>query len=172
VSARTTYFVILLGAAAWCAAVLVAPVLVSAGGSLTYFGRIIYQFFHPVCHQLSERSLHILGEPLAVCTRCTSVYVAFLAGTLLYPALRTVQMPQYPPRSVLLAAAIPMVIDAIGGIVGIHAVTQVSRLLSGAAFGLVAPFFVIPAAIESLHHLFARVVSTPVTESQKGQPNA
>ena len=171
-SARTTYLLILLGAAAWCTAVLVAPVLVSAGGSLAFLGRIIYQFFHPVCHQLSERSLHILGEPLAVCSRCASVYAAFLAGTLLYPALRRIQMPQYPPRSVLLAAAVPMVIDVIGGMMGIHTVTAVSRLLSGAAFGFVAPFFVIPAAIEALQQMFARVVSTSLTEPQKGQSNA
>ena len=171
-SARTTYLLILLGAAAWCAAVLVAPVLVSAGGSLTFLGRIIYQFFHPVCHQISERSLHILGQPVAVCLRCTSVYAAFLAGTLLYPALRAIEMPQYPPRSVLLAASVPMVVDVIGGILGIHTVTAVSRLLSGATFGFVAPFVIIPAAIEALQQMCPHVVATPLTEPQKGQTDA
>ena len=132
----------------------------------------IYRFFHPVCHQLADRSLHIFGEPLAVCARCSSIYGAFLVGTVLYPALRTIQAPRYPSRGVLLAAAVPIVVDVISGMIGFHAVSSATRLLSGATFGLVAPFFVIPAAIEALQQIYTRVVPAPLVQPQKGQPNA
>jgi uncharacterized membrane protein len=172
VSARVTYSIILLGAVAWCGGILLAPVLVVSGGAFTEYGQIIYRFFHPVCHQIGERSLHIVGEPLAVCARCSAIYGAFLLGTLLYPVLRRIGTPSYPPRSVLLAAAVPMMIDVVSGLMGLHTVTPVTRLLSGAVFGLAAPFFIIPAAIEALRQIYPRIVSAPLVQPQKGKPNA
>ncbi len=172
VPSRVTYSVILLGAVAWCTSILLAPVLLSSGGALAWYGMAIYKFFHPVCHQIGERSLYIGGEPLAVCARCSAIYGAFLLGTLLYPAISSIHVPRYPPRSALLAAALPILIDVVSGQIGLHAVTPVTRLLSGAVFGLVAPLFIIPAAIDAVRQLAPRVISTPLVQSSKGEPNA
>ena len=40
---------------------------------------------HPGCHQIPGRSFHLLGEPIAVCHRCTGLYVGFTLGVLLWP---------------------------------------------------------------------------------------
>ena len=171
-SARITYTIILFGAAIWCSALLLAPVFAASTGLPGVIGAVIYQFFHPICHQLSERSFQLFGHPLAVCARCSSIYFGFLAGTLLYPAVRTISVPRYPSRIILLAAIMPMLVDVAAALAGMHEVTTVSRLISGATFGLVAPFFILPAAIEAVQQAFSRVPSTPLSELEKGFPNA
>jgi hypothetical protein len=58
----------------WCIAIVVAPLLNSLP---------LYAFFSFICHQLSDRSWHINGEPLGVCIRCTSISFGFLFGLIL-----------------------------------------------------------------------------------------
>lgn len=60
--------VLLAGATLWCLSILAAPVF-----GLSW----VYALFSRICHQDPTRSWHIAGEPLAVCIRCTSIYVAF-----------------------------------------------------------------------------------------------
>src|SRR5688572_5419416 len=64
---------LLLGASIWCAAILAAPVL-----HLNY----VYDLFSLICHQDPSRSWHVFGEPWALCIRCSSIYLGFLAGLL------------------------------------------------------------------------------------------
>ena len=40
----------------------------------------VYSFFSRICHQDPLRSWHVAGEPLAVCIRCSSIYIAFTAS--------------------------------------------------------------------------------------------
>jgi uncharacterized membrane protein len=64
---------LVIGAAVWCLAIFSAPVF-DLGP--------LYAFFSSICHQLPDRSWHIHGQPLAVCIRCTAIYIGFLAGLL------------------------------------------------------------------------------------------
>ncbi len=57
----------------WCLAIVAAP--------LGHW-ESVYSFFSAICHQLPERSWNLAGSPLAVCIRCTSIYLGFLLGTL------------------------------------------------------------------------------------------
>jgi hypothetical protein len=41
----------------------------------------------------------------------------------------------------------------VSGALGIHVVTNATRAITGAMFGLIIPFFVIPSAIEAVTHL-------------------
>jgi uncharacterized membrane protein len=166
---RITYLVVAAGATIWCAAIVLAPALLTAPEPSRAVGETLYALFRPVCHQLSARSLTISGEPFAVCSRCTAVYFAFLAGTLLYPLFRTISRPVYPPRLLLAAALLPMFLDGIPGILGMHEVTLTTRLLTGTAAGLVLPFFVIPAAIEGVAEIFPSRFSF---HHQKGSTDA
>ncbi len=147
---RTTYCLALAGVLAWCGAIILAPVFAHSFGPGTAMGEILYTFFRAVCHQMEARSLHIFGEPLAVCARCSAIYVAFLGGTLLYPFLRRIEAPMLPPRMLLLVSALPMIVDAITGIVGLHVITMESRLITGAVFGCILPFFILPVLIEGV----------------------
>ena len=150
---RATYFTILAGATLWCLGLIAAPVLVSYFGSLAFFSHWMYSFYHTVCHQLDGRSFHVLGEPLVVCSRCASIYFAFLVGTLLYPSLRSMKNPTIPSRGWLIAAIAPMALDVFAGLLGIHEVTNVTRTITGATFGILLPFVIIPAAIEAVQQL-------------------
>ena len=68
---RSVRAAILLGAGLWCSAILSAPLVQWP---------LLYQFFSLVCHQIPGRSWHLDGEPFAVCIRCTSISLGFLAG--------------------------------------------------------------------------------------------
>lgn len=153
---RRTYLILLAGATAWCAAILLAPYLASASSWYTEF---LYRFFHPICHQLPGRSFHLFGEPLGVCSRCASIYFAFLAGTLAYPFFhRRVVRPVHDmlhPRNVLMVAVLPMVLDAGLEMLGLRESTFLTRTLTGGVFGLVVPFIILPAALEGVQQIVA-----------------
>lgn len=167
-----TYFLVVAGAASWCGAIVLAPLLVASGGKLAILGQGLYQFFHPICHQLEGRTLHLMGYPLGVCSRCSSIYGAFFLGALLYPFLRDLRSPVLPHRIFLFAALLPMVLDVTAGMIGLYAVSNETRVLSGALFGIVMPFFLIPAAIDGVGHLLREYSSTKETSPQKGLSHA
>lgn len=43
---------------------------------------LVYLFFKPICHQIDSRSFHIYGVKLAVCSRCSLIYLGVLFGAL------------------------------------------------------------------------------------------
>jgi uncharacterized membrane protein len=162
---RTTYGFILGGVILWCGAILLAPILASWEGAPRVVSSVLYRFFTPICHQIDGRSFHVFGFPFAVCSRCSSIYIAFLAGTLIYPLIRDLQRPAMPSRTLLTLAVLPMALDAGANFLGIYEATFLSRTLTGALFGLLLPFVVLPVAIEGAGQLFS-------THLQKGTPDA
>jgi uncharacterized membrane protein len=162
---RKTYGFILGGTILWCALVVLAPALAAWEMAPAGPSSIFYRLFDPICHQLDTRSFHLFGFPFAVCSRCTSIYFAFLAGTLLYPLIYDLRRPTLPPRVLMVVALVPMVFDAGAGFLGLYEDTFLIRTVTGALFGLVLPLFVVPAAIEGASQLFG-------TQLQKGTPDA
>lgn len=71
---------LLFGALCIFALVLSPPFL---GG----YADMLRWVLHPVCHQIPERSFHVLGEPLALCHRCTGLSVGFTLGIALWPSI-------------------------------------------------------------------------------------
>ncbi|MGB2959425.1 MAG: DUF2085 domain-containing protein [Bacteroidota bacterium] len=168
---RLTYLAIAIGAALWCALIALPPAIAASSDSLADTAALLASFFRPVCHQIDGRSLTLFGEPLAVCARCSAIYGAFLLGTLLYPLLRSVEKPVMPPRWLLIVALIPMLADAIPGMIGIHEVSTATRVITGAIFGAVLPFVILPAAIEGVGQLFTRFTPSTV-HHKKGMSDA
>lgn len=162
-----TYGVILVGAMLWCAAVVMAPVL-SVSQAFGGAGRLVYEFFSHICHQMDGRSFHIAGAKLGVCSRCTSIYFGFLAGSLLYPTLRSVRHPMVPRRWVLLAAVIPMLLDVLSGMIGVHEITITTRAITGSIAGVFLPFVVIPVAIEAVREIVVSPPSLFLKHTRKG----
>jgi uncharacterized membrane protein len=162
---RKTYGLILGGTVLWCGAIVLAPVLAAWEGVPPWVSSVLYRFFDPICHQIDARSFHLFGLPLAVCSRCSSLYIAFLAGTLLYPLFSDISQPRMPSRLLLFIALAPMVFDAGAGFLGLYESSFLTRSLTGALFGAILPFFIIPAAIEGASQLFS-------TQLQKGTPDA
>jgi uncharacterized membrane protein len=151
--ARASYLMILGVALLWCAGILSAPVCRSVGGELSGAGDALFRFYHPVCHQMPERSIGVLDSRLGVCARCSGIYAAFLAGLLLYPFLRDLQRPVVPSRWFLLAAALPMLADALWPGPVLYEVTNLTRFATGAVFGLLLVFVILPVAIQAVHEI-------------------
>ncbi|MCC6395542.1 MAG: DUF2085 domain-containing protein [Bacteroidetes bacterium] len=164
------YLVILAGAFLWCALIVAVPFLAHAGGGASFWADVLREPFHRVCHQLDGRSLHLWGEPIAVCSRCSAIYFAFLAGTLLYPLFRDVRRPHAPSRALLILALMPMLLDVALGLVGIAEVTTSSRLVTGALFGLLIPFVVLPVALGAVSERHAQ--PTILLHQPKGSVDA
>ncbi|MGH9769501.1 MAG: DUF2085 domain-containing protein [Blastocatellia bacterium] len=133
----------------WMALILAAPWLMAERHFLA--SATIYQWFSAVCHQTPERSFYFRGRPMGVCSRCASVYAGFVIGLLLYPFLRDVREDRFPPRWILIGAAIPAVVDFTGGVLGLFANTFLSRALTGILFGAVAAFYVTPGIVSALN---------------------
>jgi len=64
---------------AWFALVVLAPELPSA------LAAVVYGIGGVVCHQRPERSFHWHGAQLAVCARCTGLYLGACASAILVP---------------------------------------------------------------------------------------
>ena len=133
----------------WAALILAAPWLMAEGHSLA--SAVIYKGFSAVCHQAPERSFYFHGRHMGVCSRCASIYAGFIIGLLLYPFLRDLREDRFPPRWILIGAAVPTAIDFAGGVLGLFANTFLSRALTGVLFGAVAAFYVTPGLVSALN---------------------
>lgn len=111
---------------------------------------IIYTGLRPVCHQQAARSFHLFAYPLAVCARCTGIYIGVLAGTILFPCLNNFSLARKsaPRRIYIFVALAPVTLDWLLGAIGIWANTHFSRFMTGAFFGAWAAFYIVPAMIE------------------------
>jgi uncharacterized membrane protein len=154
-SSVITYLLILGGTILWCVALVLPPLLLSAGGAWGVAGIALYQPFHTICHQLAERSIYVLGAPLAVCMRCSAIYFGFLFGTILYLPARFFGVSITGGRVLLVVSILPLLADVVLDVLGVHASTGATRLITGSLFGVVVPFYVIPAAQEAMQELLA-----------------
>jgi uncharacterized membrane protein len=163
--------VVLVGALTWCIALSAAPLSAAAAGNWSGAARTIYGFFHLICHQIPERSFSLFGWPLAVCSRCFSIYIAFLLGTILYPFLRPIDYPFLPPRGLLLAVALPLAVDGLSLGFLFYDVNIVSRMVTGSLFGIVLSFYIIPAVQQGVRELLAQPQALSIHQ-QKGLSDA
>jgi uncharacterized membrane protein len=168
--ARRTYAVMIGGALLWCLLLAAAPLATAAGWRMT--GTALYRFFDRICHQLEGRSLHLAGEPLAVCARCTAIYASFTLGLLLVPLLRRLEDTALPPRWVLLASLAPMALDVASGLLGLRDVTTASRLATGAVAGVILAQFLVPAAVGGIAELIGATAPSPSPHHLEGRADA
>ena len=85
-------------------------------------------FYAAACHQRTERSLFLLGAPLAVCARCTGIYAGAIIGALL--RLRT--------RPALFAVVVALLLNGLdisSELSGMHGNLPWLRLVLGMALG-------------------------------------
>jgi uncharacterized membrane protein len=142
----------------WVGLIVAAPLALARGHSFTAL--LIYQGFGYLCHQISERSFHLDGHPLAVCARCAGLYAGFAVGVIVYPLARSLRQLETPRRVWLFVAAVPTLIDWAGGALGIFENTHLSRSVTGALLGAVCAFYVVPGLVDvslsGWNYLFAR----------------
>ena len=90
-------------------ALVVAPPFLAAAG--WPYADALRWLLHPICHQIPERSFHLFGEPLAVCHRCTGLYLGFTLGVAAWPLLPglSARLAAHPRRIAFFA--LPLAID-------------------------------------------------------------
>jgi len=117
--------------------------------------RLLYA---PICHQKIERTLSLLGEPMAVCSRCSGLYfgaaLAVLLAALIPRAL------WWPNRLWFFAALAPTAIDAVLPWVGLPQLSLVPRHFVAWPAGFAAGWFLAlgVAALASPEPTFDRSV--------------
>ncbi|MBM4160792.1 MAG: DUF2085 domain-containing protein [Ignavibacteria bacterium] len=156
ITPKRIYLAFLALVTLWCAGILLAPLLKSAGLSLSSF---LYSFYSSVCHQVDGRSIHVAGHKLGVCARCASLYLGFLVALLIYPFLRSLRAQQVPGRHWFLVGVAPMIIDVLLNFTGLHASTIATRTASGFIFGSFLPFYLLPPLLEAVAQVIGRLSS-------------
>jgi len=149
---RTTYFAVLICSGLWCALLLAAPLLRSADLPVS---SALYSAFSHVCHQFSDRSFHVGGEPIAVCVRCSVLYFGFFASLIVYPFLARRRSRLQDVR-VLAVAFLPMAIDVGLNMFGLSQSTAETRALTGLLAGVALPFFVLPPLQDAVRQFSAQ----------------
>lgn len=145
--ARRTYITILLTTLFWCLLIFTAPALWYSGGVFAKISSFIYYAFSTTCHQLDSRSFHIFGYKLGVCSRCTSLYIAFLLGTIVYPFFRKIDDVKLPSIWYLLIATGLLLADSSLEIFNFQDNTFLTRTVTGFILGFVLPFYLIPGFV-------------------------
>ncbi len=130
----------------WAFLMLLAPIAQYYGW--TNLSNPIYKFFGFLCHQMPERSFHILEHQIAVCSRCFGVYFGLVVGFIIYPFIRKIEEIEPFPRVWLFLSLVPIGIDWSLGMFGIWENTHLSRFLTGLILGAACAIFIVPALVE------------------------
>ena len=121
-------------------AALTAPLLMSCPFPTAAF--FTYLPFSFICHQMPERSFMLMRHPLAVCHRCSGIYLGLFLGTMMSSILLCI--PQRLWRACVLSAASFLALDALLPFTGIWNGFWLCRFITGLVFGVAAaPFAVI-----------------------------
>ncbi|MCP4654365.1 MAG: DUF2085 domain-containing protein [bacterium] len=137
------YWLVVAASVLWLALVFLAPY---ARAESWPSAPHLYAFFHPVCHQLPERSFHCFGQPLAVCHRCLGLYAGFLVGLLTLPYLDWLRERLLETPRAILLFFVPMLLDVL-----IVKNTYLTRLFTGLVAAFPIGLLVWAAAEQILH---------------------
>jgi uncharacterized membrane protein len=135
----------------WVGLIVAAPLLSTTGAASS-----IYTFFSYICHQIPDRSLHIDGHQMAVCSRCFGVYFGLLAGLVAYPLWRSIDEIDPIPRVWLFLSLIPITIDWSLTVFGIWENTHISRFITGLILGAACATYIVPALVEIVRNTSGR----------------
>ena len=104
---------------------------------------LLRQSFAPVCYQMPSRSLHIDGSPIAICDRCSGIYLGLLVGVSVARwGHRLWRVLGRHGRFLLLGSLVPLGVDWSAPVLGLWHNGPISRVLTGLLFGIVAASFV------------------------------
>jgi len=146
------------------AGTFLAPALHSAG----MLGNALYLVYAPLCHQLTERSLSLGGEPLAVCARCSGLYLGGAAG-LLFAGLWALGRLQPRPRWLWIALLLTA-IDVLLPRIGLTGLPELPRLVLAWPVGFLAGWF-LALGIADLFRTRKTPSSGSVTRAPLAQEN-
>jgi uncharacterized membrane protein len=122
----------------WLGGILLAPYLRSRSSP---WAGLAYAIYRPVCHQVAERCLRCFGQPLAVCARCSGIYLGFLLGLGLYASLRRWRRLSLPAARAFFFVSAPIVLDTAANFLRLWHTPNAIRLATGVIWGTILPFY-------------------------------
>ena len=134
--ARTGVMCATAAAAVVLLGVLAPPIVESWTGVRPSVLRLVYA---PLCHQIDERSLALLSGPLAVCARCTGLYLGAVLG-LASTCWLGIRRTSSVPRVWLGALVLPTAVDGVLAFVGSSPLTEWPRFVLALPAGGAAGF--------------------------------
>jgi len=154
-------------AATWgalCVMIVAAPILSSH--SYTKASAFFYVSFSFFCHQIQERSFSLCGHALAVCHRCSGIYLGFFLGSFVDAGflLRFLRSR----RISVLAATIPMLFDIVFSQTGFWPGAGMIRFLTGLLFGILISPLLVRGLTELLSESPRRVIAVCNSHQRKG----
>ena len=129
-------------AVAWFALVVFAPALPAA------LAAAVYTVGSLICHQMPDRSFHWHGAQLAVCARCTGIYLGACASAFLAPLPPSIYARWGAPGRiawVLGTAAVPMALTLAAEWTGVWAPSSIVRAATGVVLGAAAALVILAA---------------------------
>lgn len=108
----------------------------------------IYQIFSPLCHQMESRSFLLFELPLAVCARCTGIYIGFLAALLYLLFTLNKPLKTIPKKRYLFLLLSPALLDFILNVFGIFSFPIFWRAFTGFLLGVILTFYIMPGICE------------------------
>ena len=133
VPTRLVAVLLTIAACAWTAAIFLPPLI---HGPFPLAARAVDLIGSFVCHQRDDRSFHLEGVRLAVCGRCTGLYVAGALGAL----IAWLGNPRIPAdtRALVLVAALPTVLTVAIEWIGLANPGNAARALAALPLGAAA----------------------------------
>jgi uncharacterized membrane protein len=146
-----TYLVTLTVALVWLLLICLPPWLM-VGGQVD-LALVGYRLFSIICHQIPDRSWQIAGLPIAVCSRCTAIYVGGLVGLFLYPCILQVRSRAGwmagQGRPLLALALLPMLADVALDLLGVRQNTFLTRAITGGLAGIALALYLTPTLLSA-----------------------
>ncbi len=102
---------------------------------------VIMTGFSAVCHQLPERTLHIDHVSIAVCHRCSGIYLGLVVMVLCFPVVRGLAILSSWAAALLAMSLGVLAFDWLAPYLGIVENTPLSRFGTGLFFGCMAGYY-------------------------------
>jgi uncharacterized membrane protein len=147
-------------AAGWfavCLCALAAPILASQARFAP--ASVLYFLFAHICHQIPERSFHLLGYSLAVCHRCFGIYLGLFLGC--FADIPRMHRSPRHRRLWVLGAIAPLALDALAPVAGLWVNSALSRFSTGMLFGTLISSLVVRGFAEFAREALLRRPAVP-----------
>ena len=155
-----TYVIATAACLLWLGGIWLAPYLKSQSSP---WSSLVYAVYSPVCHQVASRSWFCFGYPLAVCARCTGIYLGFLLGLVCYPLQRGWRRISFPSSRNFILVSAPIVLDTVGNFLKLWHTPNAFRLATGVIWGALLPFYLIPGVTDLLIGQQKKRLNSPST---------
>ncbi|MFO8030047.1 MAG: DUF2085 domain-containing protein [Cyclonatronaceae bacterium] len=105
--------------------------------------------FSRVCHQQIDRTFHLQGIPLAVCSRCTGIYTALFVAIAFFSYFSTLVISAKRYIVPIFAlTSLALVLDGVSNLFQLWHTPDAIRLVTGVLWGLSVGMLLVYALVE------------------------